>query len=418
MKRINIIILSIAVCSIMFSGRTAFAQSKEVTGEYQRSALYMTLLKSTKQFSKEIRTVFYGLPVPDKFYDHDLSVKLIPLYSVPQNTKDKSAAIGEFLADNDVARRIVAKWFMREKRTGYFNTDLVTQRGLYNATELDRQFSSLTKRGEYMIQDSGEELVGSTFVIVNDIQYVDKERNAKVASKTLRIIGAIAGAITGSDDVEKVFDAGAGISDLISGFTVDVTSYLFQMEWNREMADGFYNAFWCDPSMTREEVDVRKESFDTSHGFFNLKYVGQYSARSAKTVLRGLNKNEDVIRKVCARALDKNIVELQKSFDQFKVKVPISKVDNNTVSAYIGMREGVDTDSKYEVLERSKDKNGVVHYKRVGTVQPVKGKIWDNRFMAVEEEAEGSQLGYTTFKVLTGAGKMYPGLLLREMKFK
>lgn len=415
MKRI--IIISVALLAMLGAPHAINAQ--EQNGEkYQKSALYMTLLKSTKQFSKEIRTVFYELPVPDKFYDHDLGVKVIPLYSVPQNTKDKSQAIAEFLDYNDVARRVVAKWFMRDKSTGFCNTDLVTERGLYNANELDRQYSSLTKRGEYLIMDSGEELIGSTFVIVNDIQYVDKERNAKVASKTLKILGAIAGAVTGSDSVQDVFELGAGISDLISGFTVDVTSYLFQMDWSQEIADGFYNSYWSDNTMSADEVRVRKESFDGCHDFFKLKYVGQYSARSAKTVLRGVNKNEDVIKKVCARALDKNIVELQKSYDQFKVKVPISRVDKGTVSAYIGMKEGVDMDSKYEVLERVKNKEGVVTYKRVGTVQPVKGQIWDNRFMALEEEAEGADLGATTFKVLTGAGKMYPGLLLREMKFK
>lgn len=416
MKRI--IIISIAIIAFLGFNANVYAQSPN-ENDYQRSALYMTLLKSTKQFSKEIRTVFNELPVPDKFYDHNLSVKILPLYSVPQNTKDKSQAISEFLDYNDVARRLVAKWFMRNKRTGYFNTDLVTKRGLYNASELDRQFSSLTKRGEYMIMDSGEELVGNTFVIVNDIQYVDKERNAKVASKTLKIIGAVAGAMAGSKSVTNMFEMGAGISDLISGFTVDVTSYLYQIEWSRDIADGFYNSFWCDPTMSRDEADIRKASFDVSHGFFKLKYVGQYSARSAKTVLRGVNKNEDVIKKVCARALDKNIVELQKTYDQFKVKVPISKIGpDNTVMAYIGMKEGVDDNSKYEVLEKVKDKNGVVSYHRVGTVKPVKGKIWDNRFMAEEEEAEGSDLGATTFKILTGAGKLYQGLLLREMKFE
>ena len=54
-------------------------------------------------------------------------------------------------------------------------------------------------------------------------------------------------------------------------------------------------------------------------------------------------------------------------------------------------------------------------YKRKGTIKPVKGKIWDNRFMAKEEGAENSDLGFTTFTKVSG-GDFYPGLLVRELK--
>ena len=41
--------------------------------------------------------------------------------------------------------------------------------------------------------------------------------------------------------------------------------------------------------------------------------------------------------------------------------------------------------------------------------------IWDNRFMAVEEKAEGASLKYTTFKKVSG-GDFYTGMLIREIK--
>ncbi|MCC8154323.1 MAG: hypothetical protein LIP01_08970 [Tannerellaceae bacterium] len=54
-------------------------------------------------------------------------------------------------------------------------------------------------------------------------------------------------------------------------------------------------------------------------------------------------------------------------------------------------------------------------YKRAGIIQPVKGKIWDNRYLAVEEEFEGATLTATEFKKVSG-GTFCPGMLIREIK--
>ena len=120
-----------------------------------------------------------------------------------------------------------------------------------------------------------------------------------------------------------------------------------------------------------------------------------------------------MVRKACQRALDENVANLQKNFDVFKVKIPLSQTD--PITAPIGRKEGVNDKSKYEVLEVIEDENGHTKYKRVGTIVPQKGKIWDNRFMAAEEKAQGYGLGVTTFRKVSG-GSFYPGMLIREIK--
>ena len=69
------------------------------------------------------------------------------------------------------------------------------------------------------------------------------------------------------------------------------------------------------------------------------------------------------------------------------------------------------------MLEPVIDENGRTSYKRVGVIAPVGGKIWDNRYMAVEEKAEGSNLTETTFKKVSG-GNFHPGMLIREISVK
>ena len=52
----------------------------------------------------------------------------------------------------------------------------------------------------------------------------------------------------------------------------------------------------------------------------------------------------------------------------------------------------------------------------MGELKPLEGKIWDNRYMAMEDGAANSDLEGTFFKVTSGRN-LYPGLLIREIKF-
>ena len=107
-------------------------------------------------------------------------------------------------------------------------------------------------------------------------------------------------------------------------------------------------------------------------------------------------------------------MELQKEFDQFKVKVPLFSTE--PLMARIGMKEGITAKSKFEVLVPVyDDATGKVRYNRRGVIRPVAGKIWDNRYMASEEQAVGSELTATTFEVVSGMN-FTPGMLIREIK--
>lgn len=87
------------------------------------------------------------------------------------------------------------------------------------------------------------------------------------------------------------------------------------------------------------------------------------------------------------------------------------------VRAAIGLKEGVNAKSKYEVLERSIDEQGRISYHRRAMLSPDKAHIWDNRCMASEEEAENADLHYTSFRITQGsAANLYPGMLIREVR--
>jgi hypothetical protein len=140
--------------------------------------------------------------------------------------------------------------------------------------------------------------------------------------------------------------------------------------------------------------------------------------------------------KVCTRAIDKSIVELQREYDEFKVNVPIMSIseDGKTCQIPVGLKEGVNEKSVYKAVMPVQDpETGEYTYKTIATLKPVKGQIWDNRFGAAEDaaaiaagEAKGSEedeagnadLTATTFEITSGANNIMEGTLVREETIK
>ena len=64
---------------------------------------------------------------------------------------------------------------------------------------------------------------------------------------------------------------------------------------------------------------------------FTLTYIGCATVFSGKTALGGVKDEKDMFLKVCTRAIDKSISDLQKSFDEFKVELEGSiRVEEDT----------------------------------------------------------------------------------------
>ena len=389
--------------------------------QYRRSSLYSFLIAHPQaKYASQIDYVYLGLPTPDKYEDHNLNVRRVEALSA---RAVQPYEITAFLQGNQVARRLVAKWFNRDA-DGVFNVDLVADRGNYNASEMDVVEARMTKRGLAMLSDAGEELIGNTFVTVNDIVYIDKEQRAQLASAILQIVAQaalVATAAADDDDTEAIAGAIAGsaalgsiIADNLAGFKVKVTTHLYQLVWNDSIANLFYSDYWVDENTPEAERLRRKALFEQSD-LFTLKYLGKYKVKSEKTVMKGVHSNEDIIRKVCARAMDRNIVGLQKKFEAFKVKTPVIAVENGRVVAKVGKKEGLKPFTKFEVLQPVEREDGRMVYRRVGVVKPQKGQIWDNRYMAFEEQSDGSDLTATTFRTVSGVG-FVPGMLIRQLK--
>ena len=392
---------------------TAFAQndaSDEM--QYRRSSLYSVMVNHTdQQFATEIKEAFLQIPVPDKFNNHDLSVKVLNLNKKLEGAKSdkENPVITDFLEQNKVASRLVARWFNRDSYTGKCDMELVKERGLYNATEFDRQLALHSARGLAMLQDAGEDLIGNTFVVVNDIRYIDKSKGSKTIGSIFKVLGQVAAAYTGNNDWGDLGNNLGDIAASLKGFSVRINTFLYRLDWNQDQA----NIFYKDQYGVGDDAE-KKANFEKARSSYHLKYIGKVESKGGTTSFLGIKEDEPImmVRKACQRAIDENVVDLQRSYEEFRTKTPL--VSAEPITAYIGMKEGVTAKSRFEVLEIIETEDGTHKYNNVGEIEPIENMIWDNRYMASEEGAVGSNLGKTTFRAVSGKD-FAKGMLIREI---
>ena len=199
--------------------------------KYHRSSLYSILLKHPeKEFCNEMIEAFKSIPIPDKYNNHDLKIKVMSAPILKSMTKEEieggyKDAISALLTRNKIGGRLVEKWFDRDKNTGAFDMNLIAERGFYDASILDLREARASSRGIAMLADAGEELIGHTYVLVNDIRYADKETTKSAVGGGLLAASLVASFF--GVDLSNAVSAVGNLAGNIAGFKVFVTSYLF-----------------------------------------------------------------------------------------------------------------------------------------------------------------------------------------------
>ncbi len=395
--------------------------------KYRRSSLHTMIIEDAKLPDAElILNSFSEAPFPDKYNDHTVGAKSFDLekyYVAPtvaegekakkKDAKNYAPTIDKYIKENHLAREMVAKWFNRSPE-GTFDINLIGERGMYDASAQDKAKANSTERGEALLADAGEDLIGNSFVVVNYSKFVANEPIAKAARDVSYSIVANANEV-----VRKVGQAAADklYEKTKDGYSVWTTAYLYQLQWTDSMSAVFYQDLWNDASAPDP---ARVEAFNNSE-LFELKLLG---SQKAKSLITGLGSNADdktmIIKNATVKSIDAVYAKLQRKFEPFRTKTPLTSVD--PLGAKIGLKEGLEAGDEYEVLVKTVDAEGKVKWKRKSTIKVAKGKIWNN--VATDENAplvddkgepvEDSGVEFTHFKGKKGG--LYPGMLLRQIK--
>lgn len=388
-------------------------QENDNINNFRRSSLCLLLVTSQgDEFAKAIEEQFMAMPMPARYNGLNIDVRALNI-----NKKATEKLITKALQDKEIAKQLVGKWFNRDYR-GCMNMNRIHEWGGYNATFADLKRAENTVRGTTMLTDEGEELIKNTFVMVCDISYYDRKATGIFLAAFAQSLGAVAGNFTNDQQLKQTYnDMGAAVATAsldIAGFSVNIISYLYQLEWNDKLRDKIYSRYWVDETTPVEEQNQRRDAFDNDRNSFKLEFLGQYRSRAGRTVSESATPDlKQVIREVCANAVNNSINNLAKMYPVFKARTPFY-CDNEQVYAYIGTKEGVSQKSKFEVIEAEKTKKNGIRYNKVGEVRP--SYVWDNKGIyimndSIERLYKGSQ-----FQRKSGRKDICDqGLMLREM---
>lgn len=413
--------------------------------QYRRSSLYTIIIDDEGLMERSkaeiIKKTFFETPLPEKFNDHNLAARSIVPKDYPvtsaeiaavkdtkpgdgsekKDEKDDAyklpAVMMKYFTQNHIAQDLIAKWYDKSSTydpatSSFFDMDLIKQRGLYDASEFDKQMADKSTRGINMLADAGEDLVNNTFVVAIRFNYINKEEvGKKVSSTTSKIAGALGGkAGKIGRTTEKAVNTTTDVA--ARGYMVKATAFLFQLDWTDEVNAVFYQDYYNAPDLT--------EFYESDK--FRLKYIGSVSDWSDVQSTKFSKKTEaELVHRAAVRSIDEVIAKLQKKYEPFRTKTPLLTTEPE-ITAQIGMKEDVEDGDKFEVLEKNMDpETGKITYKRVTTLKAEKGKIWDNRYAADEEQAENAEQGegaVQTIKATTFSGgnkNIYPGMLIRQI---
>ncbi len=390
--------------------------------DYRRSSLCLLLITNKgDKYAQAIEDQFKAMPLPARYNDLNVNVRVLNV-----NKKSTEKRVTKALKERGLAKELVGTWFNRDN-SGRMNMERIHDWGGYNANYSDLKRAQSTERGLALLSDEGAELIKNTFVLVCDISYYDKSNTGKVlaglfsaAAATMDVM-AQQQANKGNTANAQMYSsmstlgvAGSALSQEIAGFSVNIMAYLYRLKWTDKLRDKMYSQYWVDEELSPAEAQSRRRAFDNDNTSFQLEYLGKYRTRSGKTVSKSTSNLDLVIRQVCSDAVDKGINNLAKMYPVFKPKTAFT-CDEGNIYAYIGTKEGVNIKSKYEVLETKKKKSGF-EYKKVATVVPVVGKIWNNRNMLISSDSLEQKYKGTMFRRTGGRKDICgQGLTMREM---
>ncbi len=424
--------------TVFVAGLTVFsanAQSNEF--EYRRSSLSMIMLDTndktlTGDIKKTVVNTFNEKAIPNKFNDHNidglrsLNTKNLPsvtneeIEKYQTNTEKllaKASSVAkasgielpnisqaEYIAQcmkyfeqNNIANKIIAKWFniSKTQRDGlYLDFKNIEERGFSGFTAEKKAELLQMEGGKNKLADAAiVDMVPRTFLVVTRYQFTSAQEiiSEIVVPLQLAVVTATEKAnLAGNNPlVKKAVDiATAKLNSeiekqaaKIQGYFVNTRTYLFQLEWDKDIYENKFGMLAWDKA---ETVDAFMK--DKS---YKITYVGQTSKFApASLTVSSDDKSLQLVARAVNRSTDVAIGKLQKEYDVFKTLAPVY-TEGEDVYAQIGVNEGVEEDSKFEIVEIIADAEGNITYKTTQKAKVIPEKIWDNRDGAgVEIEGE------------------------------
>ena len=337
-----------------------------ISSEYDRNALTIIGLKSVNTLADQLAKMIDTIKISDKFYDNEIGFRNIPfnvtvsLFDKVQQEKVFKKDVLQLLNEKKIGQAVVAKWFNRQP-DGTFNTDILKDRGIYNANDADLSIATASKRGESSLADAGLGLVGHSYILVlgfSNLMTMDQYYDQTKATPETRKMNGVKG---------------------------DLIGLLYKLDFNDSVAAVFYQDMWVSKADGDSKAKIAR--FDaTTFPLIPVKNLvmpiqaTQYNA--GQPMAPKVQKSQDqLMRDMVNTSMNNVLNQLTYQVSDFKVKAQIYKT--NPIAVKIGKKEGLGFDQRYFVFENRQTRSGQTYSSRRGVIKSM--SVADNRSVTTGE---------------------------------
>lgn len=427
-------------------------------------------VENTSIRSNVPQSLFPKIPTPDRFFDHNLDVRVIDLDKLKKvltkeeideankpfgeskaskvgniiggvggflggGKKEQSeianidtisrlipAALNKYFNEHHTPELLLAKWYdYNAKRKQKWSESLISSRGFAGVAEEEKEKAIRDYGTNAVLAGRGYDMLDKTFVVAINLRFRSNkafmlEAN-EMANAAFAAGSEVVGAGKGKSILEKAFLI-KEITELVAskamtGYRVQATAFLYKIDWTDEASYDFATKIVDQNASLEDLINLgicRLIPLASSKGFANLN-------KHFIKEIAGVEKRseKDLVFDATQLAINKALADLQRQRPEFCTYTHITSVgEDGLVYAKIGTKEGVAKGDKYEICEATLKENGRISYDKVATVSVVEDQIWENRpvesISPNEYNEAATKLGQTAFK----KGKEdYVGYLLR-----
>lgn len=368
-----------------------------------------------------------------------------------EDKKQNLENLKNYIERNHIANQLIAKWFNMSSKMSdgsFFNMELIQERGAYNASELERLRAKETVRGMSILKDAGMDLIPNTYATFTTISYENGDEKFERMNKSFQEAGKRIKINGKPVDIDLHGTLSEFNAREHTTFNVKVEVYLFRLVWNEAVEnyfiDKYYNGTDTEKFLTDNYFKMTFLGSEVSKCYMSENTGVDASAYNRKQITgQRLENYKAYLPLATIVALDNAYAKLQKKYEDFSVKAPLADVEEGKITAFIGLKEGINKESKFEVLEKVyNEKNNTYRYKKVSSLKVEKGKVWDNRFtdigllsngdnnyvaelikngkkISISDDAGKLKIGNANIDrtYLKGSiGNLAPGMLIRQTK--
>ncbi len=326
--------------------------------DYRRPSITNVFINRGQPFSEEMIALVQSFDISEQFDVNPVENNVIAATSRGMNVSNIKNHL-----EQHVTPAIVDIWFPFDSRNNTRTIEVVAERGLYDATDVDVLYARASQRGEAILKDAGIHLLNRSYIAVYDFYNIKRIRNRNEV-----------------------------------GYEGSCNVYLFRLDWNAATETLFFNQ-WDNPNASKE-MRFSVQEVATIVRKSRLRNVKIVQKRSVF-----LQQPDEVLFARLAESLMHNAsVYKAKENDDFRVKTGL--VAARPLLAPIGTKEGVHVDQRYFAYELTQRSDGSIREVRRGVVRAT-NNIVDNSIMAT------GKTGNTEFYQTHGRN-LEEGMLLEQ----